>query len=141
MIRPLLLASCLTFAAGNALAQTPAAAPASSTPATNAATAVAPASATPAAVPMPPPAPLVGDATHGKELTYTCQGCHGVTGYRNAYPNYHVPKIGGQSPQYLTNALTQYRQGKRKHPTMQAQAESFSAQDIADIAAFVSGLK
>ena len=152
MIRPLLLASCLTFAAGNALAQTPAPAPApaSATPAatavapasaTPAATAVAPASATPAAVPMPPPAPLVGDATRGKELTYTCQGCHGVTGYKNAYPNYHVPKIGGQSQQYLTNALTEYQQGKRKHPTMQAQAESFSAQDIADIAAFVSGLK
>ena len=30
--------------------------------------------------------------------------------------------------------------GKRKHPTMQAQAQSFSEQDIADIAAFLSGL-
>ncbi len=84
---------------------------------------------------------LIGDAKRGQQLTYTCQGCHGVTGYRNAYPNYHVPKIGGQSPQYLINALTQYQQGKRKHPTMQAQAQSFSSQDIADIAAFVSGLK
>ena len=94
---------------------------------------------------MPPPRPprhrSTGDAAKGKQLTYTCQGCHGVTGYKNAYPNYHVPKIGGQSPQYLVNALTEYKKGKRKHPTMQAQAQSFSDQDIADIAAFLSSLK
>jgi cytochrome c553 len=49
--------------------------------------------------------------------------------------------IGGQSETYLRNALTEYRTGKRKHPTMQAQAESFSEQDIADIAAYLSSLK
>jgi cytochrome c553 len=128
MIRPLLLASCLTLAT-TALAQTPA--PTSETaPAATAAPAPA------ASIPTP-----VGDAGRGKELTYTCQGCHGVTGYKNAYPNYHVPMIGGQSQQYLVNALTEYQQGTRKHPTMQAQASSFSAQDIADIAAFISSLK
>ena len=129
MIRSLLIASCLTLAATSALAQdaaAPAAAPATTTTAT--ATAAAPAA-------------LVGDAASGKQLTYTCQGCHGVTGYKNAYPNYHVPRIGGQTPQYLVNALNEYKQGKRKHPTMQAQAESFSDQDIADIAAYLSGLK
>lgn len=127
MIRTLLFAS-LTLAAGNALAQDAAPAPAQAV-----AAAPAPASANPAA--------LTGDAARGHTLTYTCQGCHGITGYKNAYPNYHVPRIGGQSPQYLINALTEYKQGKRKHPTMQAQAESFSAQDIADIAAYLSGLK
>lgn len=83
---------------------------------------------------------VTGDAVRGKPLTYTCQGCHGITGYKNAYPNYHVPRIGGQSAQYLTNALMEYRAGKRKHPTMQAQAQSFSEQDIADIAAYLSGI-
>jgi cytochrome c553 len=125
MIRLLLLAPCLLLA-GNAFAQEPAAA-----------TSVAAPAATAPAV----PATLAGDATRGKALTYTCQGCHGVTGYKNAYPNYHVPRIGGQAPQYLVNALTEYKQGKRKHPTMQAQASSFSAQDIADIAAYISSLK
>lgn len=85
--------------------------------------------------------PTAGIAATGKQLTFTCQGCHGVEGYKNVYPSYHVPKVGGQSTQYLVNALTQYKQGKRKHPTMQAQAESFSDQDIADIAAFLSSLK
>ena len=64
-----------------------------------------------------------------------------MPGYENVYPSYRVPKIGGQSEAYLANALTEYRKGQRKHPTMQAQAESFSAQDIADIAAFLSSLK
>ncbi|MEA9654336.1 cytochrome c [Xanthomonas campestris pv. raphani] len=108
------------------------------------------ASATPS-VPTPPapaaaaPAPAApassGNAGNGRQLAYTCQGCHGVTGYKNAYPSYRVPKIGGQSAQYLTQALTEYRQGKRKHPTMQAQAQSFSEQDIADIATYLSTLK
>ena len=86
------------------------------------------------------PATPAGDAGNGKLLTYTCQGCHGISGYRNAYPHYHVPKIGGQSTQYLVNALTEYRKGTRRHPTMEAQAQSFSDQDIADIAAFLSGV-
>jgi cytochrome c553 len=99
---------------------------------------------TPAAPAAQPAAAAVqpkGDPARGEGLTFTCQGCHGVTGYKNAYPNYHVPRIGGQSEQYLFNALSEYRKGTRKHPTMQAQAQSFSEQDIADIAAFLSGLK
>ncbi|NUS39100.1 MAG: cytochrome c, partial [Lysobacter sp.] len=34
------------------------------------------------------PAALAGDAARGHTLTYTCQGCHGITGYKNAYPSY-----------------------------------------------------
>jgi len=126
MIRSLLFASCLAVA-GTAAAQEQAA-PAPAPEATEAA------ATAPAAAPA-------GDAARGRQLAYTCQGCHGITGYKNAYPNYHVPKIGGQSAPYLVNALTEYQKGNRKHPTMQAQAESFSAQDIADIAAFLSSLK
>ena len=100
--------------------------------------------ATEAAAPAAAPAagkPLVGNADTGRTLTYTCQGCHGIVGYKNAYPSFKVPKIGGQSADYLANALTEYRTGNRKHPTMQAQAQSFSDQDIADIAAFLSTVK
>ena len=82
-----------------------------------------------------------GDAARGHQLTYTCVGCHGIEGYKNAYPNYHVPRIGGQSATYLVNALNEYQKGSRKHPTMQAQSQSFSDQDIADIAAYLSSLK
>jgi hypothetical protein len=35
-----------------------------------------------------------------------CIGCHGIPGYKTAYPVvYHVPKIGGQTAAYLENAL------------------------------------
>lgn len=122
----------LVIAASTAIAQD------AQPPATDIAS--APAAAT-APAPAATPAALVGDAARGKSLTYTCRGCHGLTGYKNAYPSYHVPKLGGQSQVYLNNALHEYRQGKRKHSTMQAQAESFSEQDIADIATYLSSIK
>ena len=81
-----------------------------------------------------------GDPVEGKKLVYTCTGCHGIPEYKNAYPNYHVPKLGGQNEQYLINALTEYKKGERAHPTMRAQAESFSAQDIENIAAYLSSV-
>jgi cytochrome c553 len=81
-----------------------------------------------------------GDKAAGKTLVYTCAGCHGVPGYENAYPDYHVPRIAGQNEQYIINALHEYQQGHRKHPTMNAQAESLSEQNIEDIAAYLSSL-
>lgn len=95
----------------------------------------------PSAAPDIAPAAVTGRPEAGRVLAYTCQGCHGITGYKNAYPSYKVPKIGGQSAEYLTQALTEYREGKRKHPTMQAQSLSFSAQEIADLSAYLSTLK
>ena len=86
------------------------------------------------------PAFAKGDPVAGKQLVWTCTGCHGIEGYKNAYPNYRVPKLGGQNEQYLVNALTEYKKGERSHPTMRAQAESFSDQDIANIAAFLSSV-
>jgi cytochrome c553 len=55
------------------------------------------------------PAHAEGDAMAGKELAYTCLGCHGIEGYRNAYPSYRVPKLGGQKAGYLEIALQGYR--------------------------------
>lgn len=81
------------------------------------------------------------DPANGRLLAYTCQGCHGLTGYKNVYPSYKVPRIGGQSAQYLSQALHAYRDGARKHPTMQAQSSSFSEQDIADLSAYLSTLE
>ncbi len=85
-----------------------------------------------------PAPPLAGNVEEGRQRVYTCTGCHGIPGYRNVYPSYRVPKIHGQSAPYLVAALSEYRSGKRKHPTMRAQGESLSDQDIADIAAYLS---
>lgn len=76
------------------------------------------------------------DAAKGKVLAYTCHGCHGVPGYRNSYPNYRVPKLGGQNEAYLLSALNAYTSGDRPHPTMHAQATTLSAEDRANIAAY-----
>lgn len=133
MMRLLPLAACLALAALPLAALTAQQNSQAAPPATEA--------AAPTAAPAAAPKPLVGNADTGRTLTYTCQGCHGIVGYKNAYPSFKVPKIGGQSADYLANALTEYRTGNRKHPTMQAQAQSFSDQDIADIAAFLSTVK
>ena len=85
------------------------------------------------------PGALQGDPHRGKELSYTCLGCHGVEGYRNAYPDYSVPKLEGQSPEYLSSALHDYRDGNRSHLTMHSQASELTDQDIADVAVYFAG--
>ncbi|MBL8200996.1 MAG: c-type cytochrome [Chromatiales bacterium] len=77
-----------------------------------------------------------GDPARGQVLSDTCMGCHGIPGYRNAYPSYRVPKLGGQTADYIVLALQGYRNQTRPHKTMHAQAVSLSDQDMQDIAAF-----
>jgi len=79
------------------------------------------------------------DAKRGKALAYTCLGCHGIDGYKNAYPMYSVPKLEGQHPEYLAAALHGYRDGDRAHLTMHSQASTLSDQDILDIATYFAG--
>lgn len=80
-----------------------------------------------------------GDRARGQMLTSYCSGCHEVPGYRNAYPGYHVPKLGGQHPEYIVSALKAYKTKQRKHPTMNAIAADLSDQEMQDLAAFFGG--
>jgi cytochrome c553 len=82
------------------------------------------------------PLALEGDAARGAILAFTCLGCHGIEGYKNATPTYHVPRLGGQSADYLEIALQGYRRGTRRHSTMEAQAAMLTDQDIVDLAAY-----
>jgi len=112
MIRSVLIACLLTLSAA-ATAQTPAPAPA------------------PAAATSP------GDAAKSRERTQMCEGCHGIEGWRTAYPEvYRVPRLGGQHEAYLVSALKQYKNGERSHPSMRAIAGSLSDADIANLAAY-----
>ena len=81
-----------------------------------------------------------GDIEAGEEIAYSCLGCHGIEGYRNAYPSYRVPKLGGQKAEYLVIALKGYRSGSRAHPTMEGQAKSLSDQEITDVAAYLASI-
>ena len=84
-------------------------------------------------------APVVGDATRGQALAYTCSGCHAIPNYKNVYPTYSVPKLHGQRAQYLAAALKEYKSGDRSHGTMHSQAASMNEQDMADVAAYLAG--
>lgn len=78
-----------------------------------------------------------GDPLAGKQKNAMCAGCHGIEGFRTAYPEvYSVPKIGGQSEAYIINALKAYKAGERSHPSMVGIAASLNDQDMADLAAY-----
>jgi cytochrome c553 len=81
---------------------------------------------------------IVGDADNAhRNKTAMCIGCHGIPGYKTAFPDvYHVPKIAGQQPAYLIAALKAYKDGARSHPSMRGIAASLSDQDMADLAAY-----
>jgi cytochrome c553 len=80
-----------------------------------------------------------GDPALGEKKFYTCYGCHGIENYRNAYPDYSVPKLRHQHASYIVAALQEYRSGERPHATMHAQAASLTVQDMVDIAAYLQG--
>jgi len=80
-----------------------------------------------------------GDPARGQKKFYTCNGCHGIEDYKNAFPNYSVPRLRHQHAAYIISALHEYKSGERPHATMHAQAISLSDEDIADIAAYLQG--
>jgi len=66
-----------------------------------------------------------------------CIGCHGIPGYKTAFPSvYHVPKIAGQQPGYIINALKAYKSGERSHPSMRGIAASLSDDDMKKLAEY-----
>ena len=80
---------------------------------------------------------LAQDAKAGEGKVAMCIGCHGIPGYQASFPEVHkVPMISGQGAKYIVSALTAYKRGERKHPTMRSIAGSMSDQDMADVAAF-----
>jgi cytochrome c553 len=83
---------------------------------------------------------LAQDAKAGEKKNAMCIGCHGIVGYQASFPEvYKVPKISGQSAKYIVSALSAYKDGSRRHPTMRAIAESLTEKDMGDLAAFYAG--
>jgi len=80
---------------------------------------------------------LKGDVKAGEKKIAMCIGCHGIQGYQSSFPEvYKVPMISGQGARYIVSALSAYKKGDRKHPTMRGIAAGLSDQDIADVAAY-----
>jgi cytochrome c553 len=77
------------------------------------------------------------DAAAGEKKAAMCIGCHGIHGYQASFPEIHkVPMISGQGAKYIVAALTAYKKGERKHPTMKGIAASLSEADMADLGAY-----
>lgn len=78
-----------------------------------------------------------GDPAAGAKKNSMCIGCHGIAGYKTAFPEvYSVPKIGGQHPAYIVKALQAYKSGDRNHPSMRGIAATLTDKDMADLAAY-----
>ena len=78
-----------------------------------------------------------GNASAGAAKVWLCVGCHSIPDYRADYPLvYRVPMIGGQNAAYISSALSAYKKGERKHPTMRSIAASLSDRDMADISEY-----
>jgi len=83
------------------------------------------------------PVQAAGDPQAGRQKNSMCAGCHGIPGWRTAYPAvYSVPKLGGQHAEYIVAALQAYKNGERSHPSMAGIAGSLSDQDMEDLAAY-----
>lgn len=82
---------------------------------------------------------FAADVAAGKaKVESVCAACHGITGI-SASPAF--PNLAGQKEDYLKTALTAYRDGSRKAPIMNNLVAGLSDADIANLAAYLSGLK
>ena len=92
-----------------------------------------------------PPADKAPDPTGTSEKPHAtiesfhaqCIGCHGIPGYKTAYPVvYHVPMIAGQQAGYIVAALKAYKSGERSHPSMRGIAASLTEEQMQKLAEY-----
>ena len=77
------------------------------------------------------------DANAGKEKSATCSACHGPTGV-SASPMF--PNLAGQNDAYIIKQLNDFKSGTRSDAMMGPMAANLSEEDMADLAAYFSGL-
>jgi cytochrome c553 len=76
-----------------------------------------------------------GDAAKGqKKASEVCAACHGADGGKPSAPD--QPVLAGQYYDYLVQALSDYKVGRRTNPIMKGFAGQLSKQDIQDLAAW-----
>ena len=76
-----------------------------------------------------------GDASKGqKKAAEVCAACHGPDGAKPSAPD--QPVLAGQYYDYLVQALSDYKIGRRTNPIMKGFAAQLSKQDIENLAAW-----
>ena len=81
-----------------------------------------------------------GNAAAGKEkAAQVCAACHGPDGAKPSTPD--QPLLAGQHSDYLVQALSDYKNGRRTNPIMKGFAAQLSKKDIEDLAAWFASQK
>jgi cytochrome c553 len=82
---------------------------------------------------------FAGDVASGKSAFAAkgCIGCHGAGGV-SVVPTY--PSLKGRSEAFVRENLTNFRNGTRQNPTMNAMAAGLSDDDIENLAAYIGSL-
>ncbi len=83
--------------------------------------------------PLRSPNEAEGDVARGGGIAAACTGCHGEHG---ASTKPDTPSLAGQDAEYLVNATTAYRDGRRKSSAMESPVAKLSDTDIVDVAAY-----
>ena len=82
------------------------------------------------------PKPSAATPEQAAETAYqVCAGCHGPAGLR---VHLMPPRLWGQKEKYLISALTAYRDRTREHPLMNSLTQTFTDQDISQLAHYLA---
>lgn len=82
-------------------------------------------------------AQAAGDAKAGRKKAQMCSACHGIDGIAKIPI---APNIAGSPAMYLEKQLKAFRSEERKEENMNVVAKPLSDTDIADLAAWYSGI-
>jgi len=77
------------------------------------------------------------EVTQGMMLSNSCAGCHGTDGKSPGA----IPSINGKSPEFITQALEEFRAGSKPSTVMERHARGYSDEEIKMIAEYFSSLK
>ncbi len=76
-------------------------------------------------------------AAHTKTIAATCFICHGPNGKSNGA----IPSLAGQDKAYLSEAMRDYKSGKRESTVMQKYALGYTDSEYEALAAYFAAIK
>ncbi len=78
------------------------------------------------------------DPEAGKRKAEVCAACHGADGNS---ANGEFPVLAGQTARYLYLQLKDFKEGRRKEPSMEPMVEKLSREDMLDLAEYFAARK
>lgn len=82
-------------------------------------------------------AQAAGDAAAGQAKAAACAMCHGPNGQGTQV----APKLAGEDIAKFTQALADYKSGKKDNAMMKMQSTPLSDTDVANLAAYYASIK